>query len=68
MKKSNFAQKTLIRNRISDIEYIEMLEMQISEMDNRIEQFIEVMDNAVFSRESLAVLNAYVENLKLLRL
>ena len=68
MKKSNIARLTLDTKRMSDSEYIIHLENTIQLIDERIEEFTDLMDKAIFSRESLAPLNTYVENISLLRL
>lgn len=67
MLKTNIA-GTLIQQRLSDAEYIKHLEEQIVTLDTRIEQFINAVDIACFQRDPQKVMEAYTENVKLLRL
>lgn len=66
MKRTNFANMS-IQNRLSDAEYIKYLENSIKDIDDRVEKFIQIMDEAIFSRDAIKVTKAYADNAPLLR-
>ena len=66
MKRTNFANMS-IQNRLSDAEYIKYLENSIKDIDDRVEKFIQIMDEAIFFFFSIKVTKAYADNAPLLR-
>jgi len=65
MKRINFEQK-VVALRMTDVEYIEHLERQILDMDTRLEEFVQKMDEAVFSRDIISVDETYAKEIKTL--
>ena len=66
MKRTNFANMS-IQNRLSDAEYIKYLENSIKDIDDRVEKFIQIMDEAIFFFFAIKVTKAYADNAPLLR-
>lgn len=69
-KKTCIAQEIIIQ-RMSDIEYIKYLENCICNIDKKVNQFITLMDAAIFSKgitdKPMEVLQIYADNVQLLQ-